>query len=316
MYTSADLGGIMAMMPAFATADATSIEARSTIHIENLKAGVDKIIDDGIGVIATAGSFGEFHTLLWEEFETLTRATVEAVRGRVPLFIGCTALNSREVVRKMEVARAAGAKGVMVGVPFYFPSTVDNAVRFFQDIGRLFPDLAIMLYHNPTLHRITIPVEAFKELAKIPNIVAMKDSHRDPVSMVKLLDIMQGRMSAFVNQHQYFVFRGLGAAGFWSIDAWMDPAPLLALRDAVNQGDVARAKKITLDIAGATTGPQNLSWRETASKIAQGYAGYCNPGPLRPPFMEIPDSVDSAARRTAEYWKGLCDKYRSKGAGR
>jgi len=316
MYTSADLGGIMAMMPAFATADATSIEARSTIHIENLKAGVDKIIDDGIGVIATAGSFGEFHTLLWEEFETLTRATVEAVRGRVPLFIGCTGLNSREVVRKMEVARAAGARGVMVGVPFYFPSTVDNAVRFFRDIGKLFPEMAIMVYHNPTLHNVTLPVEAFTELAKIPNIVAMKDSHRDPVSVMRLMDIMKGRMSVFVYQAQYFVYRDLGAAGFWSIDAWMGPAPLLALRDAVDKGESARAKQITLDIAGAIIGPQSLSWRETASKISQVYAGYCNPGPLRPPFMEIPDSVDSNARLTAEYWNGLCKKYARQGAKR
>ncbi|NIO12271.1 MAG: dihydrodipicolinate synthetase, partial [Deltaproteobacteria bacterium] len=149
--------GVMAMMPAFATPDANDIRSTSTIDINNLKAGVDRMIADGGDVIATTGSFGEFHTLLWEEFETITRATLDAVRDRVPLFIGCTSLNSRETVRKMKFIREAGGKGVLVGVPFYFPSTVDNAVQFYHDIAEMFPDLAIMVYHNPALHNVTLP---------------------------------------------------------------------------------------------------------------------------------------------------------------
>src|SRR5688572_26848816 len=101
MLTPQDLHGVMAMMPAFATADAADIHAEHTVDVERLQDGVDRIIRDGVNVIATTGSFGEFHTLLPDEFETLARATVEAVAKRVPLFIGTTGLNSREVVRKM-----------------------------------------------------------------------------------------------------------------------------------------------------------------------------------------------------------------------
>src|SRR5215211_5850293 len=115
----------MGMMPAFTTPDGGDVDATNTIDVHNLAAGVDRMIGDGIDVIATTGSFGEFHTLLPEEFDTLVRATVEVVNKRVPLFVGCTALNSREAVQKMRVARDAGAEGVLVGVPFYFPSTVD-----------------------------------------------------------------------------------------------------------------------------------------------------------------------------------------------
>src|SRR4051812_8517588 len=154
MLSAQDLHGVMAMMPAFATPDAADINATNTIDVDNLKAGVDRIIRDGIDVIATTGSFGEFHTLLPDEFATLARATVEIVNKRVPLFIGCTALNSREAVEKMRVARDVGAAGVLVGVPFYFPSTVDNAVRFYRDVAALFPDLTIMIYHNPDLHNV------------------------------------------------------------------------------------------------------------------------------------------------------------------
>src|SRR5579862_3295340 len=134
MLTPQDLGGVMGMMPAFATADSGDIQATSTIDVGNLKAGVERAIADGMDVISTTGSFGEFHTLLDEEFQTLMRVSIDAVAGRVPLFVGCTSLNSREAVRKMRLARDAGAQGVLVGVPFYFPSTVDNAINFYCEI--------------------------------------------------------------------------------------------------------------------------------------------------------------------------------------
>lgn len=122
MLTANDLHGIVGMMPAFATADAADMRATSTVDVDNLKRGVDRIIRDGIDIIATTGSFGECHTLLDDELETLAHATVQAVNQRVPLFIGCTTVNPRDAVRKMGMIQEAGAAGVLVGVPFYFPS--------------------------------------------------------------------------------------------------------------------------------------------------------------------------------------------------
>ena len=98
--------------------------------------------------------------------------------------------------------------------------------------------------------------------------------------------------------------------GFWSIDSWMGPWPFLALRDAVARGDFEAAKAITLDLAPKGTRKIDLSWRETASKIAIRHAGYVDPGPLRAPFLEIPADVAERAAATAKRWKEVCEKYR------
>jgi dihydrodipicolinate synthase/N-acetylneuraminate lyase len=306
MVSAQDLSGVMGMMPAFATPDGADIDATSTIDLDNLRDGVNRMIGDGIDVIATTGSFGEFHTLLWPEFETLARATAEVVNKRVPLFIGCTALNSREAVQRMRIAQEVGAYGVLVGVPFYFPSTVDNAVRFYHDISERFPDLGIMIYHNPALHNITIPVDAFHRITQNRNVVAMKDSHRSAEEFSDLMGIVRGKMTIFVNQMQFAAYSERGATA------------LLALRDAVRAGDLEAAKRITTELSGprsgdghAPSGPPNLSWRETANKIAQGFAGYVNPGPLRPPFVELPADVVENAKKRAAYWNELCARYRS-----
>ena len=312
MIEARDLGGLMAMMPAFATDDAVTLRARQTIDVDRLRAGVERMVADGANVIATTGSFGECHALLNDEFETLARETVEVVKGRIPVFIGVTSPNAREAVQRIEIAERLGAEGVLVGVPYYFPSTVENAVRFINDVAEMFPRLGIMIYHNPQLHHVALPVEAFKELTKHRNVVAMKDSHRDPVEFMRLQKIVAGKISVFCFQGQYFQYAELGAPGFWSIDAWMGPWPQLALRDAVRRGDREAAAAITLDIMGPNTIVVDYSWRETARKIAIRMAGYCDPGPLRPPFLEIPSDVIERQKKAAERWKGLCEKYRPK----
>ncbi|HEY7300410.1 MAG TPA: dihydrodipicolinate synthase family protein [Xanthobacteraceae bacterium] len=309
MLGASDIGGMMAMMPAFAKDEAADLRATDTISIERLRRGLDRMIRDGADVIATTGSFGECHALLAKEFETIARETAEVVRRRVPLFIGVTSVNARETVEKMRVVADTTADGALIGVPYYFPSTVENAVRFFREIAEMFPKLNILIYHNPALHHVTLPVEAFEDLVKIPQIVGMKDSHRDTTTFLKLMKIIRGKIGVMVHQAQYVPYAELGAVGFWSIDAWMGPWPLFALRDAVARGDTKAAKDIILDIAPPTSRAPSLSWRETAAKIAIGMAGYVEPGPLRPPFLEIPAEVIEAQRKRVERWQGLCTKY-------
>jgi dihydrodipicolinate synthase/N-acetylneuraminate lyase len=309
MLGASDIGGMMAMMPAFATDAAADIKATDTVAVERLRTGLDRMVRDGANVIATTGSFGECHTLLASEFSVLAHESAEVVRRRVPLFVGVTSVNARETVEKMRVVADTAADGVLLGVPYYFPSTVENAVRFFRDIAELFPKLNILVYHNPALHHVTLPVEAFEALVKIPQIVGMKDSHRDTIAFMRLQEVIRGRIGVLCNQVQYVPYAQLGAAGFWSIDAWMGPWPLLALRDAVACGDLAAAKAITLEIAPPGNRRKDLSWRETAAKLAIAMAGYVEPGPLRPPFLEIPAEVLASCRKRAERWQRLCEKY-------
>lgn len=310
MIKSSDLGGLMAMMPAFATDDAADYKATNTVSVERLEKGLNRMIGDGANVIAVAGSFGEFHTLLDSEFETLARSSTEIGNKRAAMFVGTTALNTRDAYRRMKIVSETKADGVLMGVPFYFPSSPQNAIRFYRDMAEAFPKLGIMIYHNPPLHNVKLTVEMLAEISKIPTVCAMKDSHREPIEFVRLIEAVKGKMSIFVNQTQYMAYQPLGAAGFWSIDSWMGPWPVLALRDAVKRGDWALARQISLDVGPQTSNAPSLSWRETASKIALKYAGYVEPGPLRPPFVEIPKEVDEAMRKKAERWKTLCDKYR------
>src|SRR2546422_6738273 len=84
MLTAKDVQGVMAMMPSFSTKDAGDLTSKNSIDVDNLKTGVDRMINDGIDVITTTGSFGECYNLHWDEYKTLAVAAVDAVKKRVP----------------------------------------------------------------------------------------------------------------------------------------------------------------------------------------------------------------------------------------
>jgi len=300
----------MAMMPAFATPDAGDLNPTSTIAVDNLQSGVDRIIRDGVDIITTTGSFGECYNLFWDEFRTLATATVEAVRKRVPVFIGSTSPNPREVVQRLKFIQDIGADGTLLGVPYYDAQTPDYIAEFYRQIGELFPKLGILIYHNPVNHKVKIPVSVFHKLVQVPNIIGMKDSHRDTREFVSLQKIIRGKISVLTNQAQLFPFYKMGAAGCWSIDAWMGPWPVLYLRNLVREGRDEDALQVIGDIVGSGGGGRPDAGEGSAGKLTLEFGGYCNPGPTRTPIAQFSPKVVERARKKAEHWKSLCEKYR------
>jgi len=308
MLSANELNGVLGMMPAFATPDAVDLRATQTIAVDNLKAGVDRIIKDGVDNIATTGTYGECYNLLWEEFKTLAVATVDAVKKRVPLFIGCTSPNPREVVQKMNFVKDLGADGVLLGVPYYETLPVPDAIKFYHDIAELFPKLNIVIYHNPENHKFTIPVKAFRELVKKPNIIGMKDSHRNTQAFMELQKIVKGKISVFVNQTQLYPYYRLGAAGCWSTEVWMGPWPVLYLLDLVKRGEDEKAAQVIDEIVGAGDGGKPIPG--AGNKRPAEFADYCNVGPTRVPFLHFPEAQIEKAQRRAAHWMKLNEKYR------
>src|SRR5437763_6792054 len=167
----------------------------------------------------------------------------------------------------MRFVQEADADGVLLGMPYYIPASVENATQFFLDVADRFPDLAIMIYHNPTYHHITLPVPMFEQLVTRPNIMAMKDSHRDTTQFTRLMEVTRGHLAVFSNQAQLFPYAFLGAAGCWSIGAWMGPWPLLDRWAAWAAGGWGRARELALAL-GMHRPVARPPWRASTLKIS------------------------------------------------
>jgi len=321
-YTPSEMFGVCAMVPSFGTPDAREMTATSTINVDALQDGLDRGIKDGMNFYATMGTFGQCWNLLWDEFKTMVTASNEAVNNRVPLFHGVTSSNPREVVQKMKFVRDNGGQGVLLGLPYYDSLPTRDIPTFYRNIAELFPDLSIMIYSNPENHRVLIPVAAFRELVKNLNIICLKDSHRSANEVQRLHDIIHGKISHMCNEGQLYPYMMMGCAdGFWCHRLWSGPWPVLAYRDAAEEGDWDRVRAIGRELSGNgdsgdSRGLGEMDRSRYGNYTTHYFAGYVNIGPPRPPFsFHIQDPVEDAkaqerAKRGAERWQVLCEKYR------
>ena len=309
-YTHDELHGICGMMPAFSTENASSLTATDTVDVQKIHDGMDRAIKDGaVQMIATTGTFGQVWNLFPEEWQTLVRATIDTVNKRVPLMLGVTQSNPRNVVRMMRFVREAGGEGVLLGLPHYEPLPIADIATFYREIAELFPDLSIMIYHNPVNHHVKIPVHVFNDLVKIPNIVAMKDSHRSVTEFQNLHDVIDGHIAHFVNQTQLYPYYSMGAAGCWSHAIWGGPWPIMALMDAVVDGDVEKAKEVTRDLTTGPGGDEDARMRR--GRAAYEFSDYIKVGPSRAPHsFGINEETTEKAKKGAARWAKLCTKYR------
>jgi hypothetical protein len=101
----------------------------------------------------------------------------------------------------------------------------------------------------------------------------------------------------------------------WSTAVSMGAQPTVALMRAIEAKDWDRAKQIDADIAWAneTFLPPNMAdfavYNLQIEKLRMVSAGYCKPGPLRPPYDVIPAELEERAYECGRRWAEIEQKY-------
>ncbi|CAJ1511184.1 dihydrodipicolinate synthase family protein [[Mycobacterium] burgundiense] len=292
------------------------MNAVDTVDTEALSDLVDRLVRDGVDGIVTSGSAGESHTLTGDEYRTLVATVVETVNGRVPVFIGASTLNTRDSIARARMIADLGADGIMSGPPMYLPQTPDNAVQYFKDLAAAVPEMAVMIYQNPHAFRITLTPSMFRELAQIPNVVALKQTSMDIFNVIGAIKAVEDKMAVLVLDQLMYPAMMFGAVGGWSIDVCMGPWPSLALRDACQRSDWTAAATIA-DQMQEPMRSLGLTMEEFQAmqsawwKVAIDAAGYGRAGAARPPFVHVPVSVVESAQRYGKRWAEMATKLQS-----
>lgn len=102
MLTAQDIRGVCSLVTTPATPDGGSAKAKNTFNRDVFAKILEDRIQEGVDIIATTGTAGEEHTLLWVEHKELIATAVEVVKKRVPLSTDTTSLNTREIIEKTD----------------------------------------------------------------------------------------------------------------------------------------------------------------------------------------------------------------------
>lgn len=158
----------------------TVINEDEKIDEAGMRDQVDYVIEGGLDGILAYGSNGEFYQIEEDEMERGFRIMVDQAAGRVPVYFGIGAINTKKCVRLAKMAEANGAAGISVLQPMFLKPDAEELFLHFKTIAEAVPETPVLLYNNPGRVGYTLSADLVEKLAhEVPNIVGMKDTSGD-----------------------------------------------------------------------------------------------------------------------------------------
>lgn len=158
----------------------TTIDEDEKIDEKKMRAQVDFVINGGLHGILAYGSNGEFYQIDEDEMERGFEIIMDQAAGRVPVYFGIGAINTKKCIRLAKMAVKRGASGISILQPMFLKPNFDELFLHFQTIAQSVPDTPVLLYNNPGRVGYTLSSDLVEKLAhEVDNIVGMKDTSGD-----------------------------------------------------------------------------------------------------------------------------------------
>jgi 4-hydroxy-tetrahydrodipicolinate synthase len=194
------------------------------------------------------GTTGESATLSAPEKLDLMKACRDHVGNRLPLVFGTGGNNTRSAVELTAKAAEVGAQGVLVVTPYYNKPTQDGLKAHFQEIARA-TTLPVILYNVPGRTGVNMAAATTLELAKIPNIKAVKEASGN---LDQVMDILRGAPGGFEvlsgDDALNFAILALGGKGVISVTANVAPKLMKAFTQAAGSSQWEEARRLHFEL--------------------------------------------------------------------
>jgi 4-hydroxy-tetrahydrodipicolinate synthase len=147
--------------------DEAALEALVEFHIKN-----------GTDAIVAVGTTGESATLDEEEHCFVIRRCVQLVKGRIPVIAGTGSNSTREAIELTRCAKEAGADACLLVTPYYNKPTQEGLYLHHKAVAEAVA-IPQILYNVPGRTAVDMKTETVQRLAKIPNIIGIKEATGD-----------------------------------------------------------------------------------------------------------------------------------------
>lgn len=221
-----------------------------SIDYEGYKRQVQRMIDGGVKALLVNGTTGEPATIdIEDEFE-LTKITVEMAKGTgVKVIAGAGSNYTAQAIRKAKFNAEAGADANLVVTPYYNKTSQRGLIEHYKAVAAA-SDLPLIMYNVPGRTGMKISVDTVVELAKVPNIVAMKDATDDIAYAMEVLtrtkdmdfDLYSGC------DDNILPFIAAGGKGVISVLSNLYPRETEMFAQVALKGDLELARKMAYDL--------------------------------------------------------------------
>lgn len=237
----------MAIFTGAGVAIVTPFNENREINYPKLEEIINYQIANGTDSIIICGTTGEASTLTHEEHLECIRATVEYVKGRVPVIAGTGSNCTETAIYLSKEAQQHGADGLLVVTPYYNKATQKGLIEYFTDIANAV-DIPVIMYNVPGRTGCNINPETAVALAKnVDNIVGIKEASGNISQVAKLMSLAEGCIDLYSgNDDQIVPLLSLGGSGVISVLSNIAPQETHDIVAKFMQGDVKGSMDLQL----------------------------------------------------------------------
>lgn len=226
------------------TAIATPMNADGSINYDEFGRMLDFQVENGADAIIVCGTTGEASTMPDDEHLECVGYAVKKIAHRIPVIAGTGANDTAHGIRLSTRAEQLGADALLQVTPYYNKASQRGLIKHFTAIANSVK-IPIILYNVPSRTGVNISIDTYKELAKVPNIVATKEASGNMSLAAEIaaytdLDIYSG------NDDQVMPILSLGGKGVISVTSNLLPKEKhdeVALFNAGKQAEALEIQK-------------------------------------------------------------------------
>jgi 4-hydroxy-tetrahydrodipicolinate synthase len=278
----------------------TPFKQDRTIDIEALVRIVNHIIDNGADFLVVLGTTSEAPTLTAEEKSLVINTILTTNAQRLPVLLGMGGNNTQVVIEAVKAQDFTGVQGILSVVPYYNKPNQRGMKAHFEAIADASP-VPVVVYNVPGRVGVNLQAATCVELAKHPNIIAVKEASGNLQQIMEILrdkptdfDVLSGDDG--ITQP----LMALGATGVISVAANAYTQPFSRMMNAMKEGRIDEALRLHYamlrmnQLIFADGNPAGI-------KCLMSQMGLCQ-NVLRLPLVPVNDKVEG---EIIEEWKQL-----------
>ena len=266
----------------------TPFNADKTIDFESLKKLVEFQIKGGTNYLVVQGTTGESPVLSQEEKHLVLETVIKQNNGRLKVVYGVGGNNTVEV-GKLFKKIPKGVDGILSVSPYYNKPSQKGIIEHFKYISSC-TELPIILYNVPGRTSSNMLASTTLELAKINNIVAVKEASGNMEQIMDLLSLKPEGFGIISGDDPLtFPMLTMGAEGVISVVANAYPEAFSEMVDSGMNLQYEKAKNIHFDLLEIT----KMLFEEGnpgGVKEALQYRNICS-NELRLPLLKVSEQL-------------------------
>ncbi len=230
---------------------ATPMNADFTVDFQSLGKLLNHIVAGNADYIVVQGTTGESPVFSWDDKLEILRFVLKHLNGKKPVVFGLGGNNTFDLIEKSRDLKEFDLTAILSASPYYNKPSQEGIIRHYQMLADAYPH-PIILYNVPSRTASNVEAATTVELAKHPNIIAMKEASGD---LDQCKEIAMSRPEGFMllsgdDALAYDIIK-MGGEGVISVIGNIMPSEFTNMVNATIAGDFEKAERLNqrLEIA-------------------------------------------------------------------